>query len=164
MQVFIESMMLYVLLCIVAIIATIIVWKFGHKILNPKVPSGPAAFGRGFAFIFPILPLCLFLIWYLFITLSFIIDTRELVNKMSYLHFVLVLISPIVAGYISARSYEKTNSIGGVMVSATAFLPYVLIVLVVTIGKPNMFKWLPILLFIPMVFAGAWGYSKRPNQ
>lgn len=150
---FLEGAVTFILLSILAVIFAFILWKFWKKLSSNNLPSGPAAFGRGFGVIFPATPMFLYLLWYL----SKFLYLFGLDIALTNFNFVICTLVPLVAGYASTRSHEQAGFFSPALLSGSAIIPYALLMLFISknVAVDVQYKWLPIILFIPFIFIGA---------
>lgn len=110
--------------------------------------------------IFPALPMVLYIVWYS----NKLLSVFGLKVTATNLYLLIIILAPLVAGYFSTRTYEQAGFFSSALVSGAAMIPYGLVVLALGYDLEAMYKWLPMLLFIPSIFLGALFAGAKPNK
>ncbi|MBQ4810262.1 hypothetical protein J8M20_02895 [Pseudoalteromonas luteoviolacea] len=136
----------------VALVLVYLLYKALNECLKGKLPSAPAAVGRGVGI----------LVFGQFVTLGFM---NYLVNRLTtesfqqysadyvaMLYVPIGIIYALLAGYIAARTYEDTKRMNVKMVAGVGLLPQVLFT--VFNFNEGVSSYLVLLLLIPCVLIG----------
>ena len=152
---------------VTAFLAGFFLYKAAKESVAGKMPSAPAAIGRALGIAVLGQLLGFYLLWYISTFLLSAIGMSLKDPNISVLHGPIGIVFAVLAGYLSVRTYEDTKAMNVKIVAGIGLLPQ---------GLITMFNFnegispaLPLWLFIPSVFLGAyifnrWSESQIPTQ
>lgn len=159
-ELFLQAVVILLLQGIAAILSILFLWQFLKRCTGKTLPSGPAAFGRGFCVIFIVLPMLLYVVWFC----NKLFAGFGVTLNPTFVYLLMIILAPLVSGYLSTRSYEQAGLFSPTLVSSTAIIPYGLVVLFLGFDLTAIYKWFCLFLFIPLIFIGALLGRVKPTS